>query len=56
MTAGAAAACPVPRAAPESGHKREICNFAALFATMVFKGLRIMSGRGVKKMKIEAPK
>ena len=56
MMAGTVAAYPVPRAAPESGRKREMRNFEALFATMVFKGLRIMSGRGVKKMKIEASK
>ena len=56
MMAGAVAAYPVPQAAPESGHKREICNFAVSLPAMVSNGLRTMSGRGVKKMKIEAPK
>ena len=32
MTAGVVAAFPVPQTAPESGRKREMRNFAALFA------------------------
>jgi len=49
MTAGAAAACPVPRAAPESGRKREMRNFAASLPAMVSNGLRTMNGGNAKK-------
>ncbi len=49
MMAGAVAAYPVPQAAPESGRKREMRNFAACLLILMSNVFRIKVGGNAKK-------